>query len=280
MVVTPKTIRGTKDVLDDPNAATPSTPVGVLAVAPPQTPVMGPSVATVAVSPAQKRQLMIESYGLRTGTASNLSVFAPNLSEVPIYVGTTIGVDPAGNSKFKAFATIKPNNKNPDKLLVKGLTVGQEVDFNGVDKFNNKNKIAMKNRGANLDMAEQNLVRNVTLQILHVAYEKQTPKDIGFPEYAENAKNCISRDNEIIARTAYQGCRFVRRCADNSIEFLPSKGKISPEMNFDAELTFSYWKYKGNYGVSAAVHRIIVNTAQEQGQASFLSGATEYGHGQ
>ena len=257
-----------------PAATAPATPVAL----PPQTPDRSTSSATSVVSPAVRLQSLVEAYGVPSQTSIAHANFAPNLSEVHIHVGTLVGVDTAGNSKFKAFATTAPQHKKADKFLVKNLSVDHDVDLCGLDNYGNKNKVAMKNRSGNLPVAEQNLVRNVTYQLLHSAFEKQPPGNniTEFREYVEGAKNCVNSEGECVVRTAYQGARFVRRCADGSIEFLATKGKLSPEMNFDAELTFSYWKYKGNYGVSANVHRIIVNTTQEQGQATFLSGATKY----
>ena len=138
----------------------------------------------------------------------------------------------------------------------------------------------MKNHGKQSD-AERNLILNLTYHILHVAYEKDTHAEgayANFADFVAGANNCVNANGEVSARSAYSGTRYVRRCADNSIEPLATKGMLSPEMIFDAELTFQYWKYKGNYGVAASIHRIIAVICPDK--PTFISGATNYGPAQ
>ena len=266
-----------------PNAEPPSTPSVASAVLPPQTPVSAAPAAlsSTPASNAERLARQVESWGVVSQERDVAGRLAPSLTTVETFVGTTVGVDSTGGSRLKAFTTTNPTHTKPDHVRVTNLSVEFDVDLDGLDNFGNKVKVSLGNRGKQSKDEEQ-LLRNVTCQILHAVWAKQNRGNVqaNFAEYVEGSKNCVNAEGRIVVRTSYTGTRYVRHCSDGSLEHLATKGKLSPEMNFDAELTLQYWKYKGNYGVSASVHRIIVNPPQEPGQSSFVSGATEYGLGQ
>ena len=269
-----------------PNADPPSTPSAAALALPPQTPVQAaPAAASnTPASVAERLANRVASWGIVAPGDGGVPARAPNLSTVETFVGSTVGVNSSGDSRVKAFTTTSSSHTKPDKVRITGLSVDLDVDLDGLDNFGNKLKVTLCNRGKK-SQAEQQLIKNVACQILHTVWAKQNrgnvqPGQTDFADYVAGSKNCVNAEGQVVVRTAYSGVRYVTTCSDGSLEHLSTKGKLSPDMVFDAELTFQYWKYKGNYGVSASVHRIIVTPPAEPEQATFVSGATQYGHAQ